>query len=86
MTYFRSKLAVIVLGYFWVIPVVRLGSEQKRCIFFRPTSNTKFRKNNIVKIVADNFNRALKVANPASKDDINKWGCKYPKVPTNSHG
>jgi hypothetical protein len=34
----------IALGYSWVIPVVRLGSEQKSRLFFRSTSNTKFKE------------------------------------------
>ena len=41
--------------------------------------------NNVLKIVAENLNRALEVANPAFKDDISKWECLVPVAPTNSH-
>ena len=40
----------------------------------------------VLKTVVNNLNRALQVANPAFKDDISKWECKVPVVPTNSHG
>jgi hypothetical protein len=58
--------------------------RRKILSFFGPASNTNLGKN-IFKNVADYFNLALKVANPASKDDTNTWG-KFPKVPTNSNG
>ena len=41
--------------------------------------------NNVLKIVVDNLNLALEVANPAFKDDISKWECIVPVAPTNSH-
>uniref|UniRef100_A0A8R7PFM4 Uncharacterized protein n=1 Tax=Triticum urartu TaxID=4572 RepID=A0A8R7PFM4_TRIUA len=40
--------------------------------------------NNVLKIVVDNLNLALEVANPAFKDDISKWECIVPVAPTNS--
>ena len=41
--------------------------------------------NNVLKIVVDNLNLALEVANPAFKDDISKWECIVHVAPTNSH-
>jgi hypothetical protein len=41
---------------------------------------------NILKTTANNLNLALQVANPAWKDNILKWGCKVPTIPTNSNG
>ena len=40
----------------------------------------------ILKLVINNLNLALQVANPAFKDDISKWKFKVLVVPTNSHG
>jgi hypothetical protein len=40
----------------------------------------------ILQNVINNLNLALQVANPAFKDDISKWECTVPDVPTNSHG
>jgi hypothetical protein len=40
---------------------------------------------NILKTIVNNLNLALKVANPALKHEITKWGCKVHVVPTNSN-
>ena len=41
--------------------------------------------NNVLKIMVDNLNLALEVANPAFKDDISKWECIVHDAPKNSH-
>nr|XP_051190676.1 uncharacterized protein LOC127304002 [Lolium perenne] len=57
--------------------------RHKKVISFLDPLPIPYLAKTILKNVADNFNLALEVANPASKDDITKWGCKAPKVPTN---
>ncbi|KAM0837796.1 hypothetical protein ACQ4PT_061397 [Festuca glaucescens] len=58
--------------------------RNKKVISFLDPLPIPYLGKTILKNVANNFNLALKVANPASKDDITTWGCKVPKVPTNS--
>jgi hypothetical protein len=39
---------------------------------------------NILKEMGKTFNLACQVAHPESKDDINRWGCRVPIVPTDA--
>jgi hypothetical protein len=41
---------------------------------------------NIFKTMVKNLNHSLRHANPAFNEDLFKWGCKVPVVPTNSNG
>jgi hypothetical protein len=40
---------------------------------------------NILKAMGKTFNLAFQVAHPKSKDDIYRWGCTVPIIPTDSY-
>ena len=61
-----------------------LDQDKKIISIFDPIPVPTLGKN-ILKTVVSNLNLALQVANPAFKDDISKWECIVPVVPTNSH-
>jgi hypothetical protein len=92
----KSQLSVIMIAIFLNVSVQILLpwdivglfqlfvlDRHKKVISFLDPLPIPYLAKTILKNVADNFNLALEVANPASKDDITKWGCKAPKVPTN---
>ncbi|KAM3280299.1 hypothetical protein ACQJBY_034806 [Aegilops geniculata] len=62
-----------------------LDQQKKVVSILDPLSIPTFGKH-ILKTMVNDLNLALQTANPAFKDDILKWGCKVPVVPTNPYG